>query len=72
MLVLLDRPALLGAERELVEPGDLALALAPGRVVLGETRYQGSDPIADLECEVRRYRSGRSYSLKGSGRLPAP
>jgi hypothetical protein len=39
--------------RELLEPGDLALALAPHRIVFGEALDQPTNPIANLEREVR-------------------
>src|SRR5215207_331531 len=54
VLVLLDRPALLGAERKLVQPRALAFTRAPGGVVRREAGDQRPDSVAELEREVRR------------------
>ena len=68
--MLLDRPALLGAERELVQPRDLALALAPGGVVRREAGDQRPDPVAELKREVRR-RGAHQLAHVLDGRLAA-
>src|SRR5918995_7193414 len=70
VLVLLDRPAPLGAERELVQARDLALALAPGRVVRRQAGDQRPDPVADLKREVRRRRAHQLAHIL-HGRLAA-
>src|SRR4051794_17035017 len=46
--------AVLAAERELVEPADLPLALDARRMVLRQAADQVADAVADLQREVRR------------------
>ena len=65
--MLLDRPALLGAERELVEPGDLALALTPCRVLGWKAGDEDPDPVADLKREVRRRRAHQLVHVLDGG-----
>src|SRR4030095_13940500 len=53
-LVLLLAAAPLGAVGDAVQPRDLALALDPRRVSLGQPVNERVDPVAQMEREVRR------------------
>ena len=68
--MLLDRAAALGAERDLLEPRDLALALDARGVVGGQSPIERADAVADLKREMRR---GRAHELADvlDGRLAA-
>src|SRR6266540_505479 len=52
--VLVRVAAELAGDAQLVEARDLALALDPGGVVLGQRGDQSGDAVADLQREVRR------------------
>src|SRR5262245_21476328 len=65
--VRLDGAAALRAERDLLEPGDLPLALDPGRVIGREAADQVLDAVAQLEGEVGGRRAHQLPHVLDSG-----
>ena len=70
VLVLLDRATALGAERDLVEAPDLALALEAGGVIRRKPGDQRPDAVAELEREVGRRSAHQLAHVLDGGLAP--